>query len=92
MGDRPTILRAPDLGIAAEIADQNDLVHRACHDNFSCFADTVSSSCDPASAFKLFHRAQRRRARILLWAKRYVRCLFYQKTNLAARGQARLPA
>src|SRR5690606_30590834 len=31
VGDRPPVLRAADLGILAEIADQDHLVHRTCH-------------------------------------------------------------
>ena len=32
IGDRAAVLGAPDFRVRAEIADQNDLVHRACHD------------------------------------------------------------
>jgi hypothetical protein len=33
MRNGTAVLGAPDFRIAAEIADQNDLVHRTCHDS-----------------------------------------------------------
>src|SRR5262245_62646136 len=67
IGDRPTVLRAPDLGIFAEIADQDHLVHATGHDALLLVAcivrRTLIPSPGPVAAFccaiMLFHSRRR---------------------------------
>src|SRR5499427_3377583 len=82
IGDRPAVLRAPDLGIFAEIADQDHLVHATGHDALLLLAHVVRGSLIPSpgrvAAFTyvimLFHSRttlERAFGRVL--------CLFYHQ-------------
>src|SRR5262249_17879522 len=61
IGDRPAVLRAPDLGIFAEIADQDRLVHATGHDALLLVArivrGTLIPSPGPRRRFLLRHHA-----------------------------------
>src|SRR5262245_10815379 len=79
IGDRPAVLRAPDLGIFAEIADQDHLVHATGHDALLLVArivrGTLIPSPGPRRRFLLRHHAfPQRRHRERLGSN--VLCLF----------------
>src|SRR5215467_5782558 len=61
IGDRPAVLRAPDLGIFAEIADQDHLVHATGHDALLLVARIVRGSLilslGPRRRFRPRHHA-----------------------------------
>src|SRR5262249_41607387 len=61
IGDRPAVLRAPDLGIFAEIADQDHLVHATGHDALLLVARivrrTLIPSPGPSRRLRLHHHA-----------------------------------
>src|SRR5215471_2567161 len=73
--DRPAVLRAPDLGIFAEIADQDHLVHATGHDALLLLAHVVRGSLIPSPRlrrrFHLRHHAfpQQDNAGACLWAR-----------------------